>query len=73
MQTINNTLRFVRANGSQKMFPSLPTMENMTKHRQEIMSPQQCFLVCPGLKVKLSRSSDEALKSAISGGKIIES
>ena len=45
------TLRFVRANVSQKMFPiiSLPTVENMTKHRQETMFPQQC-LVCPGLK-----------------------
>ena len=37
-----------------KKFPiiniSLPTMGNMTKHRQETMFPQQCFLVCPGLK-----------------------
>ena len=47
---INNTLRFVRANVSQKMFPSLLTLGNMTKHRQETMFPQQCFLVCPGLK-----------------------
>ena len=30
---INNTLRFVRANVSQEMFPSLPTVGNMTKHR----------------------------------------
>ena len=47
---INNTLRFVRDNVSQKMFPSLPTVGNITKHRQETMFPQQCFLVCPGLK-----------------------
>ena len=47
---INNTLRFVRANVSQKMPPSLPTVTNMTKHRQETMFPQQCFLVCPRLK-----------------------
>ena len=45
---INNILRFVRTNVSQKMFPSLPTVGNMTKHRQETMLPQQCFLVCPG-------------------------
>ena len=38
----------MRANVSQKMFPSLPTVGNMTKHRQETMFPQQCFLVCPG-------------------------
>ena len=30
---INNTLRFVRANVSQKMFP------NVTKHRQETLFP----------------------------------
>ena len=35
---MNNTLRFVRANVSQQMFPSLPTVGNMTKHRQK-----QCF------------------------------
>ena len=46
---INNILRFVRANVSQKMFPSLLTVGNMTKHRHEKMFPQQCFLVCPGL------------------------
>ena len=28
---INNTLRFVSANVSQKMFPSLPTLGNMKK------------------------------------------
>ena len=50
INNINNTLRFVRANISQQMFPSLPTVGNMTKHRQETMFPQQCFLVCPGLK-----------------------
>ena len=33
------------------MFPSLPTVGNMTKHRQETMFPQQCFQVCPGLYV----------------------
>ena len=48
---INNTLRFVRANVPQKMFPNLPTVGNMTKHRQETMFPQQCFLVCPGLAI----------------------
>ena len=37
---INNTLRFVRVNVSQKIFPSLPTLGNMTKHRQETMFPQ---------------------------------
>ena len=48
---MNNTksLRFVRANVSQQMFPSLPTVGNMTTHRQETMFPQQRFLVCPGL------------------------
>ena len=25
----------------------------MTKHRQETMFPQQCFLVCPGFKFVL--------------------
>ena len=35
------------------MFPSLPTVGNMTKHRQETMFPQQCFLVCPGLNISL--------------------
>ena len=50
---VNNTLRFVRDNVSQKMFLSLPTVGNVTKHRQETMFPQQCFLVCPGLKLKL--------------------
>ena len=49
-KTIDNTLRFVLANVSQKMFPSLPTAGNMTKHRQETMFPQQCFLVCPELQ-----------------------
>ena len=46
---INNTLhvRFVRTNVSQKMFPSLPAVRNMTKPQQETMFPQQCFLVCP--------------------------
>ena len=53
---INNTLRFVRANVSQKMFPSLPTVGNMTKHRQETMFLQQCFLVCPGLYVIIAQS-----------------
>ena len=28
----------------------LPTLGNMAKHWQETMFPQQCFLVCPGLK-----------------------
>ena len=47
---INNTLRFVRANVSQKMSPSLPRWElNTSKHRQETMFPQKCFLVCPAL------------------------
>ena len=41
--------QYLRANVSQKMFPSVPTAENMTKHRQETMFPQQCFPVCPGL------------------------
>ena len=36
---INHTLRFVRANVSQTMFPSLPTVGNITKHRQETMFP----------------------------------
>ena len=36
----------MRANVSQQMFPSLPTVGNMTQHRQETMFPQQCFLVC---------------------------
>ena len=36
---INNTLRLVRANVSQQMFPSLPTVGNMTKHRQETVFP----------------------------------
>ena len=35
----NNTLRFVRANFSQKIFTSLPTEGNMTKHRQGTMFP----------------------------------
>ena len=48
---INNTLRFVRVNVSQKTFLSLPTVGHMTKHRQETMFAQQCFLVCPGLKI----------------------
>ena len=34
---------------SQQMFPSLPTVGNMTKHRQETMFAQQYFLVCQGL------------------------
>ena len=46
---INNTLRFMRANVSQKMFPSLSTLGNMSKHRQETMFLQQCFLVCQRL------------------------
>ena len=46
---VNNTLRFVRANVSQKMLPSLPTVGNMKKHRQETMFPPQCFLVYPGV------------------------
>ena len=46
---INNTSRLVRANVSQKMFPSLPTVGNMTKLRQETMLLQQCFPVCPGI------------------------
>ena len=46
---INNTLRFVRANVSQQMFPSLPTVGYMAKHRQETMFPQQSVLICPGL------------------------
>ena len=37
---INNTVRFVRASVSKKMFP-----------RQETMFLLQCFLVCPGLKL----------------------
>ena len=41
----NNTLRFVRANVSQQMFPSLPMIGNMTKHQQETMFLEQCFLV----------------------------
>ena len=28
----------------------LPTLGNMAKHCRETMFPQQCFLVCPGLK-----------------------
>ena len=36
------------------MFPSLPTLGNMTKHRQEAIFSQQCFLVCPGLNVAYS-------------------
>ena len=51
---INNTLGFVQANVSQKMFPSLPTVGNMTKHRQETMFPPQCCLVCPGLKALMT-------------------
>ena len=39
----------MRANVSQKMFPSLPTVGNMAKHQQKTMFPQQCFLVCPGI------------------------
>ena len=49
---INNTSRFVRANVSQKMFPSLPTVGSMTKNQQETMFRKQCFLVCPGLKLR---------------------
>ena len=45
----NNTLRFVRANVSQKMFPSLPTLGNMTKHRQETMFPATMFPSLPRL------------------------
>ena len=30
---INNALRIVQANVSQKMFPSLPTLGNMTEHQ----------------------------------------
>ena len=41
----------MRANVSQKMFPSLPTLGNITKHRQGTMFLQQCFLVCPGLYI----------------------
>ena len=43
--SINNTLKSVLANASYKMF-----LGNMTKHRQETMFPQQCFLVWPGFK-----------------------
>ena len=46
---LDNTSKFVRANVSQKIFPSLPKVRNMTKHRQETIFLQQCFLVCPGL------------------------
>ena len=56
----NNVLRllckhkqFVRANVFRKMFPSLPTVGNMTKRRRELMFPRQCFLVWPGLKTLL--------------------
>ena len=47
---INNSLRFVRANVSQKMFSSLPTLVKMTKHRQETLFSQQWVLACPGFK-----------------------
>ena len=36
----------------QKMFSSLSTIGDMTKHGQEIL-PQKCFLVCSGLKTQL--------------------
>ena len=59
---INNTLRFVRANVSQEMFPSLPILGNMTKYRTETMFPQQCFLVCPELNSLWSYSDKMSRK-----------
>ena len=53
---INITLRFVRANVSQQMFPSSPSVENMTKHRQETMFPSlpRALVVIPPEDIILS-------------------
>ena len=51
----------MRANVSQKMFPSLSTVGNMTKYRQETMFLQQCFLVYPELN-GLQRQESDGLK-----------
>ena len=58
----------MRGNVSQKMFPSLPTVEHMAKHRQETMFPQQRSLVCTGLYSKSISTSDKLKNMPDHGG-----